>query len=181
MGDGRGDSQRAWHEFAGLHFDGVSILDVGAGIGLSRERLARGGRNRVTTLDIERTRMGAVDIICDPRDLEGRWDVVTSFDVIEHVPDARAFIAQLVRLARRAVFVTTPAFRLYPHPWHFRPGEIESIAESVPGPKRIAWFARYKSGDADTIEAISRERSFSDETIYAHGIKIDVSSSPSEE
>lgn len=169
MGDGSGDSQAPWQEFFGLHYAGQSILDVGAGRGLSKDRLAAGG-NRVTTIEIERSRMLDVDRIADVRDVTGKWDVVTAFDVIEHVPDARAFLDRLIDRARRYVVITTPSYRLYPQPWHFSPAEVAAWAAD----HKACWFARYKAGDIDRIEEIDQARHLSDPAIYAHGLELHV-------
>lgn len=178
MGDGRGDFQKVWHEFVGDCFHNKTILDVGAGIGLSKARLAK-GHNEVTTQDVERSLLGKVDLIEEIRFVEGLWDIVTAFDVIEHVPNAPRFLVELERLAAEGVFFTTPAYRMYPHPWHFTPDTLESFAYHVGASLRF--FARYKCGDQDTIEEITRQRFFDDPNIYAHGIYIEQVSRQQEE
>lgn len=172
MGDGRGDLQRVWHEWVGQTTSGKTILDVGAGIGLSKARLERDGANRVTTLDIERSMMGRVDLIADPRDLCGKWDVVTAFDVVEHVPDAEAFLRQLARLAVEAVIFTTPAWQAYPQPWHFRPEEVLALARLIGRPSRTA--IRYKDGERDEILEVPEETFLSDARAYALGVAVEV-------
>lgn len=170
MGDGRGDFQRVWHEHAGRIFDDKSILDVGSAIGSCKPRLAHGGRNRVTTQDIERSMMLNVDMVRDVRDIEGKWDIVTTFDVVEHAPDARAFLRELRRLAREGVLFTTPAKLLYCQPWHFTPAEIEELAGEVGTIDR--WMARYREGERDEILEVSAEVFREDPTIYAHGVYV---------
>ncbi|MEK7705629.1 MAG: methyltransferase domain-containing protein [Myxococcota bacterium] len=170
MGDGRGDLQAVWHVFAGEFFDGKTILDVGAAIGRSRERLSRGGQNRVTLQDIDRSLMPYVDIVQDVRDIEGKWDVVTTFDVIEHAADPDEFLNQCARLARESVMFTTPSYHLYTQPWHFKPAEIIVLARrNFPGWERL-FFARYKEGDRDEVLPVSAETFAEDLTIYAHGM-----------
>ena len=170
MGDGRGDFQRAWHEHAGRMFSRKTILDVGAAIGLSRERLANGGQNVVTTQDIGRSLMLSVDVICEIGKMRGAWDVVTAFDVVEHAPDAAAFLADLVRLALEGVLLTTPNHALYPHPWHFTAAEVEGLAVACLPTVALRWFARYHEGERDEIVEVPRETFHEDATIYAFGI-----------
>ena len=169
MGDGSGDLQRVWHEFAGGLFDGKTILDVGCGrAALSRERLARGGRNVVTLQDIDRAIMLVADLICDVKDLPGKWDIVTAFDVVEHVPDAAKFLKEIGRHAKDGIFFTTPAKLLYSQPWHFTPEEILDLAgEAKPKGRRL--FARWKSGDSDVVREVDERQFVTDPTIYAHG------------
>jgi Glycosyl transferase family 2 len=105
---GRCDCQAGWHVFFGQSFHNKTILDVGAALGRSRARLAVNG-NRVTlqdpapglSVDIRKP----VEAIPDKS-----YDVVTAFDVIEHVVEDEAFLAQLVRIAREQVVLTTPNY-----------------------------------------------------------------------
>jgi ubiquinone/menaquinone biosynthesis C-methylase UbiE len=39
---------------------------------------------------------------------DATYNVLTCIDVLEHVPDYRAFIAEMLRVARRAVVISTP-------------------------------------------------------------------------
>ena len=76
-------------------------------------------------------------------------DVVTCVDVIEHVPDYLGLLSEMVRLARRAVLVSTPNRRpeyTRPdgrprNPWHLREwsaDEFAAILAQLPG-IRIEW------------------------------------------
>ena len=103
---GREDCQQGWQEFFGRAFRGASILDVGAGLGLSRARLSVGG-NTVTTHDV--AAVSEVDLRCPLSEIPAEsFDVVTAFDVIEHVADPFEFLRELSRIARQAIVVTTP-------------------------------------------------------------------------
>ena len=86
--------------------EGKSALDVGCGAGLLAEPLARLGA-QVTAIDaapqlIEAARTHAsgagltIDYrACGVEQLDGRFDLVTSMEVIEHVADPQAFINEL--------------------------------------------------------------------------------------
>jgi len=101
--------------------DGKTALDVGCGAGLLAEPLARLGA-KVTAIDaaaplIDAARAHAEGqgLAIDYRHstvelLDGRFDLVTSMEVIEHVADPRAFLQSLVaRLAPGGLLIlSTP-------------------------------------------------------------------------
>jgi 2-polyprenyl-6-hydroxyphenyl methylase/3-demethylubiquinone-9 3-methyltransferase len=88
--------------------DGKTALDVGCGAGLLTEPLARLGAN-VTGIDASpdliaaaREHAAAMGLEIDYRagdvqGLEGRFDLVTCMEVIEHVADPAAFVKALAR------------------------------------------------------------------------------------
>jgi Methyltransferase domain/Glycosyl transferase family 2 len=107
---GRGDCQSGWHRLAAQLFRGQEVLDVGAGLGEVRKRF-RGQAKRFVTQDPAPGL--AVDFHEPVAHLpEKAYDAVTCFDVLEHVEDDHGFIRDLLRLARRAVFFTTPNWRV---------------------------------------------------------------------
>jgi glycosyltransferase involved in cell wall biosynthesis len=109
---GRWDSQCGWHTLIGQMFHGKTILDVGAGLGHSRARLAGLDQSNAVTLHDIAPGM-PVDLTCPLGDIPARsFDVVSAFDVIEHVPDDAGFVADLCRIARERVVITTPNWRV---------------------------------------------------------------------
>jgi 2-polyprenyl-6-hydroxyphenyl methylase / 3-demethylubiquinone-9 3-methyltransferase len=88
--------------------EGRSALDVGCGAGLVCEPLARLGA-RITGIDaapelivVAREHAAAMGLEIDYRtgdvqQLEGEFDLVTSMEVIEHVADPAAFVAELAK------------------------------------------------------------------------------------
>jgi SAM-dependent methyltransferase len=99
------------------------LLDAGCGSGRTLDDLARYGR--VTGLDISPTavrvaRTRGHDVrLADIANIpfpDGRFDVVTCLDVLEHVADDRRALSELVRVTRPggAILVTAPA---YPALW----------------------------------------------------------------
>src|SRR4051812_16009974 len=101
--------------------EGKTALDVGCGAGLLAEPLARLGAE-VTAIDaapeviaVAREHAAGVGLNIDYRagdvhELKGRFDVVTSLEVIEHVADPAAFLKALAaRLARGGLLIlSTP-------------------------------------------------------------------------
>lgn len=102
-------------------FDGKAALDVGCGAGLLCEPLARLGAS-VTgvdaapeNIDAARAHAAGQGLSIDYRagelvQVEGRFDLVTCMEVIEHVSDPAAFVAQLAaRLADDGLLImSTP-------------------------------------------------------------------------
>lgn len=88
-----------------LFFDGLlhgkTVLDVGGGLGKSKARIRH---SRVTTFDPS----PAAEVDTHTIPLAQRFDVVTAFEVIEHVADDGAFLRTCRDLARQAIFLTTP-------------------------------------------------------------------------
>ena len=123
-----------WYEFAATLVDGQSVLDVGCGSGVGLKLLSSRATDALGIDLDERLQREDVEVriqsISDVPDKS--FDVVVSMDVIEHVQDDRAFVADLFRVARKAVFVTTPNYAVSRnrHPYHVReytPGEFERL------------------------------------------------------
>lgn len=106
--EGRGDGQFGWMLYFGKYFSNKSILDVGAGLGHSRERLSVNG-NTVTLQDTAPDL--PVDIKEDISTISSKsYDIVTCFDVIEHIPDDYNFLKKMHDISREGVVISTPNF-----------------------------------------------------------------------
>jgi SAM-dependent methyltransferase len=134
---GRKPAQMGWYQLAADFAAGQSVLDVGCGSGEGLKVLAARASDalgidldeRLERPDV-RVRIQSVSDIPDKS-----FDIVVSMDVIEHVEDDRAFVADLFRVARKAVFITTPNYAVSRnrHPYHVReytPSEFERLFAS---------------------------------------------------
>jgi 2-polyprenyl-6-hydroxyphenyl methylase / 3-demethylubiquinone-9 3-methyltransferase len=105
--------------------EGKSALDVGCGAGLLAEPLARLG-GEVTAIDAAPELIGAAKLhahgqeldvdyrVSAVEDLEGRFDLVTAMEVIEHVADPQPFIGSLSeRLAPGGLLILSTPNRTF--------------------------------------------------------------------
>jgi ubiquinone/menaquinone biosynthesis C-methylase UbiE len=139
------------YEEAATYAVGRDVLDVGCNTGYGTVQMM-GGARRVVGVDvspraIETARRRAQEgvpefVVTEGRDLpfaDASFDLVTSFQVLEHVPDAPALLGELRRVVRPGgtIILTTPnaAVRLYPgmQPWNrfhvreYLPAELEDL------------------------------------------------------
>lgn len=127
--EGRRDSQSGWQVFVGRAFSNTTILDCGSGLGQSRPRLSV-NENKVTLLE------PAPDMPADIRGIiddqpDDAYELVTSFDVIEHIPDDEKFLDNLLRVSSKAVFITTPNYKVFgcKNKFHVREYKPEELAD----------------------------------------------------
>ena len=127
--------QEHWYDLAARYCGGLSVLDVGAGTGYGLVILAAGGASRVDGIDPLPAGPGVSAV--DVSQVSNRsFDVVTAMDVIEHVEDDATFLSHLLRVARQAVFFSTPNWNRFhaTNPCHFReymPEELEALLKGV--------------------------------------------------
>lgn len=145
------DLQKVWHEFVGEMFSDFSILDVGAGQGFSKDRLSK-NNNCVITQDINRNLMNNVDIICELEDVIGKWNLITAFDVIEHVPSPLKFLYDLNQISPQMIFITTPNGKVYTNPWHYTVDEMVGFIDKVFPYSSLKIYGRYKGPDYDYVK-----------------------------
>jgi len=160
---GRGPSQMDWYAFAAEITEGTSVLDIGCGSGEGLKLLSARARTAMG-IDLD-ARLTRPDVHVEIKSIEEMpdksFDAVVCLDVIEHVTNDRAFVAELVRVARTLVVVTTPNYTMSrnQNPYHVReytPREFERLfdgygratlyagsargAERVPVHRRGAYF-----------------------------------------
>ena len=119
---GRGPMQMGWYRLAATKIVGDSVLDVGAGMGEGLRVLAA-HTPRALGIEVDDRLRRADDVEIEIRDLasmpDDSFDTVVCVDVIEHVESDRAFVEQLMRVARRRVFVSTPNYAMSLNEWPF--------------------------------------------------------------
>jgi 2-polyprenyl-3-methyl-5-hydroxy-6-metoxy-1,4-benzoquinol methylase len=111
---GREPCQMGWYDWTGKKYCvGKTILDVGCGMCKGMQTLREVGAEDVWGQDID-DRLKGLDeklIICQLDQIPNKnYDVVTCYDVIEHVIDDISFFNQLIRIAKETVIITTPNF-----------------------------------------------------------------------
>jgi SAM-dependent methyltransferase len=133
---GRGAGQLAWYRFAARFAQGKSVLDAGCGLGLGLDIL-RTAASRAEGQDLD-PRLSRPGIhIGDLQTVASKsFDLVVSIDVVEHVEDDAGFVRQLARIARQAIFLTTPNWTITrcTWPYHLReytPAEFQKLLSPV--------------------------------------------------
>jgi SAM-dependent methyltransferase len=147
----RGEMVEAEHlgryHWAAAAAAGRSVLDVGCGTGYGTAVMAAAGAARCTGVDVAeeavaqaRERFGADGVEFVRGDAtalpfgDAEFDLVTCFEVIEHVGEQRAVIAELARVLRPGgvMLISSPNRDRYPpgNPFHVReltPAELKAL------------------------------------------------------
>jgi SAM-dependent methyltransferase len=126
----------------------TSVLDVGCGEGTITWHMAKwlphacvlGIDFSKTGIDCGRARYALPNLSFEHDEQSQRlgqvYDLVTAFEVLEHVEDWRSFLGQMARAARKFILVSFPTGRMRPfevHVGHFRnfkKGEVETFMRS---------------------------------------------------
>jgi SAM-dependent methyltransferase len=167
---------RAAYRFAAPYLAGGLALDLGCGTGYGTAELAAGGA-RVVGLDrvapADRARVSPARFV--QGDLErlpfasGRCAVVTSFQVIEHLADPRAYLEEIARVLAPGgvLLLTTPNLlqsdRENPYHLHeYEPAELEAAlarhftSVEMRGVHAVGPAARYHADRLRRIRLITR-------------------------
>lgn len=147
---GRGAGQLPWYEFAAGLIRHKKVLDVGCGLGLGLDILRR-TNDEVVGQDLDPRLARAGVLIGSLASIPSKsYDAVTSIDVIEHVEDDRTFVAELCRIGRESVFVTTPNWTITrcQWPYHLREYTTEELEELFEPFGRITLYKGNSSGSA---------------------------------
>ena len=106
---GRLPDQIGWYQFVAHTFaPGKTLLDAGCGLGDGLAILEEKA-SMVRGQDLD-PRLARPNVLIQPlEEFQAKsFDVVTSFDVVEHVEDPVGFLGQLARIAREGFFLSTP-------------------------------------------------------------------------
>jgi len=129
---GRVATQLAWYEFALRFVKDKTVLDVGCGLGAGLAILAREA-TAVLGHDVDPRLAGPLVLVQDIGDFSDKsFDVVTFFDVVEHVEDPLGLVAHCARIARIGFFLTTPNWTASRCRWpyhlrEYKPQELEYL------------------------------------------------------
>lgn len=157
---GRGPGQLAWYRFAAQFTRGKSVLDAGCGLGLGTDILGQTAA-RVEGQDIDpRLARDGIQIGGLQTVPSKSFDLVVSIDVVEHVEDDTDFVRQLGRIARQAVFITTPNWTITrcTWPYHLReytPREFQTLLSSIGSPQLFKG-----NGAGTTVYPVSNPRAY---------------------
>jgi SAM-dependent methyltransferase len=167
---------RVAYRFAAPYLGGGLALDLGCGTGYGTAELAAGGA-RVIGLDrvapADRARASSARFVRGELErlpfASGRYAVVTSFQVIEHLADPRAYLGEIARILAPdgVLLLTTPNLlrsdRENPYHRHeYEPAELEAAlaahfgAVEMRGVHAVGPAARYHADRLRRIRLITR-------------------------
>lgn len=110
---GREPIQLGWYEWAKSYYQDMNVLDIGCGSGLGIGIMKSNGAASVTGQDIDSRLLSLNDrlLICNVFEIEDKsFDVVTCFDVIEHVTNDIDFFEKIRKIAKKTLIITTPNY-----------------------------------------------------------------------
>ncbi len=135
-----GNNQEHWYILAGSYASGLTVLDVGAGTGSGIPIMRSCGATEVTGIDIFPAGDEVINMqVAMIRD--DACDIVTCFDVIEHVMEDHAMLKDLLRVARLGVFLSTPNWNTWKchNAYHVREYTPEEFVALLSGQQCIMW------------------------------------------
>jgi 2-polyprenyl-3-methyl-5-hydroxy-6-metoxy-1,4-benzoquinol methylase len=127
--------QAHWYRHVAPFFAGMSVLDAGSGVGYGLPLLREGGATLVEGFDPlpagDEVKFGVIESYSS-----ASWDVVVAMDVIEHIPNDVEFLGNLLRVARRYVFISTPNWNVSKaanayHVREYTPTELAAILSGL--------------------------------------------------
>ena len=138
-----------------------SVLDVGCGEGTTTHFLAKllpdaqvlGTDFSKAGVQCAQSRYSRTNLSFlydeDLRHLDGQYDLVSAFEVLEHVENWQDFLRRLSRSARQFIWLSFPTGRMRPfekqsgHYRNFKHGEVEGFLSSCDFTTRIVFYAGF--------------------------------------
>jgi SAM-dependent methyltransferase len=123
----------------------MTLLDVGCGEGTLTYDIAKNlPLTRITAIDFSKTGIACADaayklpnleFMCDPDSirLNGSYDMVTAFEVLEHVKDWKELLGRMAKASNSYLLLSFPTGRMRPfevnvgHFRNFKKGEVEDF------------------------------------------------------
>jgi len=150
------------YQFAAERLKGKRVLDLACGCGYGSWILHQSG-NEVTGVDIEpeaiayaKEHYQGPTYICQAgEETKGSWDVLVSFETLEHLErpqdvlaiGAKTLIASVPNEERYPFKAENFSGDKYPHQRHYTPEEFQKLLESA-GYQVVEWFCQKdKKGD----------------------------------
>lgn len=155
-----GEAHKPIVDFLLREIRGKSVLDIGGGQGAYSMELVKAGYDAVVAdinmESLKEAEKNGLKVRCLQAGEtvgENVADTVILVEVLEHVPDPKAFLLSAIVAARKRVVFTLPCtddFELLfglglsyahvavsDHLWHFSKGEMESMLDSIGKPYRL--------------------------------------------
>lgn len=179
----------ARYAFARSFIERRSVLDVGCGLGYGAHLMAESGARRVLATDASRRTIRAAQILYHADNLRfavargvpdwippSHIDIVTAFEILEHLPTPRTFLEDIGRILRDdgVLILSTPNALLpadgrFHSPFHCHEYDAEELVDLLHPyfPTVKLYGVRRKAGLPPPSPACSRLRRFLSELIWA--------------
>lgn len=144
--EGRGDTQGGWHEFVAHMCRNRKILDMGSGMGHSKARMETSG----CTVSRYEPASGLPSDAAPPFP-DKSYDIVTAFDVLEHVVNDFGFIRDMARIAEDMIFLSTPNIRAsrcenWFHVREYTPRQLRDLVRRATGNEPMLMVSDARDG-----------------------------------
>lgn len=111
IGEHRGSTQMGWYNWIARECINRTVLDVGCGLGNGLKHLVQAPGSKVYGVDEDPNLCEVVEnYICGLSNVAGRYDIVLSVDVIEHVINDIEFFNKLKSITLKKLYIITPNF-----------------------------------------------------------------------
>jgi 2-polyprenyl-3-methyl-5-hydroxy-6-metoxy-1,4-benzoquinol methylase len=128
--------QTYWYQHVGQFVSGKTVLDAGAGMGYGRRILNAAGALNTECYDL----VSLVPWVHSAKIEDypsSHFDFAVAMDVIEHVENDVDFLQHLLRVAREAIFFSTPNWNVFRcqnahHRREYTPRELRALIAMAP-------------------------------------------------
>ena len=169
--------QEHWYLLASRLCDGLFVLDVGSGTGYGLPLYWSNGAIGVLGIDLLPA-SDTVQKISLAHIRSASFDLVSCFDVLEHVEADKNFLADLLRVSRGYVLLTTPNWDVWKcaNRFHIREYSPAELTEFLKGHEYCLWTC-----GKDRVASPIRPIASPDEADASFGILVRSSNCPEED